>query len=91
MMWSVVLGIGLSLVPPAVFTIAAEVVPPARLGTGYGLLSTLFNVGIFLGIPLVGKVRDITGGYQASFGLMTAFLLAGGFLSVISARLLSNR
>jgi MFS family permease len=85
-LWSLILGMGLSLVPPAVFTIAGEAVPVNRLGTGYGLLTTLFNIGFFLGIPLVGKVRDLTGGYMGSFGLMAGFLLAGAVISLLSRK-----
>jgi MFS family permease len=90
-LWSFILGMGLSMVPPAVFTIAGEAVPSWRLGTGYGLLTTLFNIGFFLGIPLVGKVRDLTGGYMGSFRLMSGFLIAGAVLSLISRKVLSKR
>jgi MFS family permease len=90
-LWSFILGMGLSLVPPAVFTIAGETVPCNRLGTGYGLLTTLFNIGFFLGIPLVGKVRDLTGGYMGSFALMAGFLLAGAVVSLVSRKKLLER
>ncbi|UCG39121.1 MAG: MFS transporter [bacterium] len=90
LLWSIVLGLGLSLVPPAVFTIAGEVLPPSRMGVGYGLLNTLFNLGVFFGIPLVGKARDLTLSYGASFSLMAAFLLLGGLLSLISEKLISK-
>jgi len=89
-LWSVVLGAGISLVAPPVFTIAGQVVSPGRLGTGYGIMNTLFNVGVFAGIPLVGKVRDMTGDYRLSFALMAAFLVAGSALSLVSARMLSE-
>jgi len=89
-LWSIILGAGLSLVPPAVFTLAGEVVPAGRLGTGYGLLTTLFNLGIFIGIPFVGKVHDLTGGYRYSFGLMALFLLLGSLLAIVSGKILSE-
>lgn len=90
-LWSFTLGAGLSLVPPAVFTIAGETVPPASLGKGYGLLTTLFNIGFFLGIPFVGKVRDLTDGYHVSFVIMAVFLVAGAVVSLISGKMLTER
>lgn len=90
-LWSVFLGVGISLVAPSVFTIAGQVVSPERLGTGYGIMNTIFNVGVFVGIPFVGKVRDMTGDYRTSFVLMAAFLLAGSVLSLVSARMLSKQ
>jgi MFS family permease len=88
--WSVVLGVGISLVAPAVFTIAGQVVSPGRLGTGYGIMNTLFNVGMFAGIPVLGKARDMTGDYRLSFALMAALLLVGSVLSLFSAKMLSE-
>lgn len=89
--WSFIAGLGIAMVAPAVFTLAGEVVPSSRTGTGYGILTTLFNVGTFLGIPLVGFARDITADYVAAFGLMVAFLLVGSILAIVTGRMLSER
>jgi len=90
-LWSVLLGVGISMVPPAVFTIAGEVVPPSRVGVGYGLLTAIFNLGIFFGIPMIGNARDITSDYRSSFLLMALIMAMGAVASVISKRLLSKQ
>jgi len=66
-------GLAAAFVPAPVFSLAAQVVTPRRLGLGYGILSMLNNVGIFVGPQLVGFSRDATGSYAASFGLMALF------------------
>jgi nitrate/nitrite transporter NarK len=43
------------------------------LGLGYGILSMLNNIGIFVGPQLAGLGRDATGSYSASFWLMAVF------------------
>jgi MFS family permease len=89
-LWSILLGIGISLVPPAVFTIAGEVVPPSRTGAGFGLMVTIFNVGVFLGIPLVGHAKDLTSTYTLSFILMAIIMAMGAVTTAISMRLVSK-
>ncbi len=66
-------GFTAALIPAPVFSLGAEVVNRERLGMGYGILSTLNNVGIFVGPQLVGLSRDATGSYRASFWLMALF------------------
>ncbi len=87
--WSIVLGAGISLVPPAIFTIVGHMVPPSRIGTGYGILTTVFNLGVFLGIPLIGHARDISGNYASSFITMSVLLVLGTVMGGISYRMLS--
>jgi MFS family permease len=89
-LWSLLLGVGIAMVPPAVFTIAGEVVPPARVGTGFGLLTTIFNLGVFFGIPLIGNVRDLTLSYRSSFILMSIIMGMGAVLAAVSSRLISK-
>jgi len=72
-------GLTAALIPAPVFSLAASVVSRERLGLGYGILSMLNNVGIFVGPQLVGYGRDVTGSYGASFWLMSLFaMLATG-------------
>jgi len=72
-------GFTAALIPAPVFSLVANVVSHERLGLGYGILSMLNNVGIFVGPQLVGYGRDVTGSYGASFWLMSVFaLLATG-------------
>jgi len=82
-LWATTLGIGVSIIPPVVFTLAGEVVPAERAGLGFGLLSTLFNVGVFFGIPLIGSFRDMTGGYGPSFTAMALLAMATSAASLL--------
>lgn len=82
LVWALILGTGVSVIPPVVFTLAGEVVPRERIGMGFGLLSTLFNVGVFFGIPMVGSLRDITGAYGPSFTAMALLALATSVVSL---------
>jgi MFS family permease len=88
--WSTLLGLGISMVPPAVFTIAGEVVPPSRVGTGFGVLTTIFNLGIFFGIPLIGHIRDLTSTYSSSFILMSIIMGMGAAMALLSKLMLSK-
>lgn len=88
---SVFLGIGISMVPPAVFTLAGELVPISRAGTGYGLLTATFNLGVFFGIPLVGRARDMTLSYRSSFILMAVVMGLAGAVAIVSSRSLSKK
>ena len=88
--WSILLGIGISMVPPAVFTMVGEVVPPSRVGTGFGLMTTIFNLGVFFGIPLIGHARDLTSTYRSSFILMSIIMGMGAVVAMLSTRVLSK-
>ena len=88
--WSIVLGLGISLTRPAVFTLLGEVVPASRVGTGYGLLTTIFNLGVFFGIPLIGQVRDLTSSYSTSFIIMAIVMASAAVVSGITMRTISK-
>ena len=88
--WSLLLGIGISMVPPAVFTIIGEVVPPSRAGAAFGLMTTIFNLGVFFGIPLIGHMRDLTLNYRVSFILMSIIMGLGTVVAALSSRMLSK-
>ena len=81
-LWTVLLGLGVSLIPPVIFTMAGEVVSPERIGLGFGLLTAMFNAGVFISIPLAGYIKDLTGTYGASFMLIAAFSFAGGIAAL---------
>jgi MFS family permease len=81
-LWTVLLGLGISLIPPVIFTMAGEVVSPERIGLGFGLLTAMFNAGVFISIPLAGYIKDLTGTYGASFMLIAAFSFAGGIAAL---------
>jgi MFS family permease len=88
--WSILLGVGISIVPPAVFTIVGEVVPPSRVGTGFGLMTTIFNMGVFFGIPLIGHARDLTSTYRSSFIFMSIIMGIGAVVAALSTRMIAK-
>jgi MFS family permease len=88
LIWAIMLGVGVSIIPPVIFTLAGEVVPKDRIGLGFGLLSTIFNIGVFFGIPMIGSLRDIAGAYGPSFIVMALLAMA---TSAASLLLMKNR
>lgn len=56
----VLLGIAFSLVPAAMWPAVAKIVPEYRIGTAYGAMFSLQNLGLF-GVPiLAGYLLDVT-------------------------------
>jgi predicted MFS family arabinose efflux permease len=68
-------GVAAALIPAPIFSLVADVVDHDRLGLGYGILSTILNLGMFVGPQIVGWGRDISGSYTVSFWLMAFFAL----------------
>ena len=79
----VAIGISAALVPASAYSLAADVVSQKRLGWGFGILSMLNNAGVFVGPQLVGLSRDVSGSYQAGFGLMALFAVLSTVTAVI--------
>jgi len=54
----IILGIGFSLVPSAMWPSVAKIIPEKQLGSAYALIFYIQNIGL-MGVPfLVGKVLD---------------------------------
>jgi len=53
-----VLGIAFSLVPAAMWPSVAVIVPEKRLGTAYGLMTSIQNLGLFAFPILAGMITD---------------------------------
>ncbi len=78
------LGAAFVLVPAAMWPSVPLVVEETRVGTAFGLMTALQNLGLGLFPLLNGKLRDVTGSYTATqimfaclgvAGLIFAFLL----------------
>ncbi len=78
------MGIAFSLIPAVMWPSVAIIVDEAKLGTAYGLMTLIQNVGLAAFNFLIGAVNDFTGGYTAGmwifsslgfFGLLFAYLL----------------
>jgi MFS family permease len=81
-----VLGISFSLVPAAMWPSIPFIVEERRLGTAYGLMTLIQNVGLFFFPILIGTVRDRTGNYTASMLIFSLLGFLGLFFSVLLRR-----
>lgn len=78
------MGLSFSLVPAVMWPTVTLIVPANKLGTAYGLMTMIQNIGLFAFNYIIGFVNDATGGYAAGmwifsslgfFGLFFAYLL----------------
>ena len=79
-----IMGISFSLVPAVMWPSVAYIIEESKLGTAYGLMTMIQNIGLAGFNFLIGWVNDLSGGYTAGmwifsslgfFGLFFAFLL----------------
>ena len=54
------LGVAFSLIPAAMWPSVAKIVPENRLGSAYGLMFSIQNIGLWAFPILIGKVLDIS-------------------------------
>lgn len=59
----VVVGVVAAVVPPAVYSLPAGLVPAARVGLAFGFITALSNLGTVVGPALAGAVRDASPGW----------------------------
>lgn len=76
----VVLGISFSLVPAAMWPAIPIMVEEKRLGTAFGLMTLIQNVGLTLFNWLAGRLTDLAGGDYTNTILMFASLGLIGFI-----------
>ncbi len=95
------LGVAFSLIPAAMWPSVAKIVPEHRLGSAYGLMFSIQNIGLWAFPILIGKVLDIsnpgvtpealqagTAAYDYTNPIL--MLTALGFFGVIFALLLKR-
>lgn len=78
------MGIAFSLVPAVMWPYVALVVPEKKLGTAYGLMTMIQNIGLFGFNLLIGWANDISGagagnpgGYQLGMWIFSCLGFAG--------------
>jgi MFS family permease len=88
---TVLIGIAFSLVPAVLWPAVPYVVPATRLGTGYGLMTMLQNIGMMLANLGAGALNDMNGagadnpaGYRP---MLWMFLLLSLFGFIFAAAL----
>jgi predicted MFS family arabinose efflux permease len=82
----VMMGIAFSLIPAAMWPSVALIVEQKKLGTAYGLMTGIQNIGLAGFNLLIGFANDATGGYKTG---MWIFSLSG-FLGMLFAYLLKK-
>jgi len=81
-----IMGFAFSLVPAVMWPTVALVVDNKKLGTAYGLMTMIQNIGLTLFNLMIGAINDVTGGYNAGMWIFS-FL---GFLGLFFSFLLSK-
>ena len=81
----IVLGISFSLVPAAIWPTVPLLVEEKRLGTAFGLMTLIQNIGLTSFPWLAGKITDLSGGNYTNTLIMFASL---GLLGLIFSLLL---
>ena len=85
---TVLIGVSYSLVPAVLWPLAARLVPEARLGTAFALLSVGLNVGIAAANLVAGRLNDAFAAgaaHPAGYLPMMAFFAASGAVGFLLA------
>jgi MFS family permease len=69
----ILMGIFSAMIPAPIYSLPPEMLKPANVGLGFGVISTCSSIGLFVAPYLVGKVKDLTGSYHWSFILISVF------------------
>ncbi|MEJ5286563.1 MAG: putative MFS-type transporter [Candidatus Kapaibacterium sp.] len=84
-----IMGIAFSLIPAVMWPSVAYVVDEEKLGTAYGFMTMIQNIGLFATNILIGKVNEITQGYTTGMWIFSFFGIFGvlfGYLLLKSNR-----
>ncbi|MBN2412020.1 MFS transporter [candidate division KSB1 bacterium] len=82
----VFMGVAFSLIPAAMWPSVALIVKEQQLGTAYGLMTMIQNIGLFGFNLLIGFANDISGGYRAGMWLFSTLGFAGLFFAFMLKR-----
>lgn len=78
-----VLGVAFSLVPAIMWPSVAMIINPKRLGTAYGVMTMMQNIGLNIFNSLAGWLNDATGNYQAMMLMFASLGLFGLIFSIL--------
>lgn len=82
-----IMGISFSLVPAVMWPSVAYIIEESRLGTAYGLMTMIQNIGLAGFNFLIGWVNDFSGGYTAGMWIFSSL----GFFGLLFALLLRRQ
>lgn len=72
-----IMGIAFSLVPAVMWPSVAIVVPESKLGTSYGVMTMIQNIGLFATNIIIGYVNEFTKGYTVGMWIFSIFGVLG--------------
>lgn len=78
-----VMGIAFSLVPAAMWPSLPLIIEESRLGTAYGLMTMIQNIGLAVFPFVIGWVRDYTGNYSAAMLVFSSLGVIGFVFSIL--------
>jgi MFS family permease len=79
---TVLLGVAFSLVPAVLWPAVAKYVEPQQLGTAYGLMTMLQNIGMTAANVVAGRLNDVNGASAANPSGYDGMLWFFGLLSL---------
>ncbi|PTL54282.1 hypothetical protein C7Y72_21280 [Paraconexibacter algicola] len=82
---ALVMGLGFSLLFPALALVAISANPPERRGAALGAFTAFFDIGVGVGGPLAGAIASLTG-YTEAFLVAAACAVIAAALGVLAAR-----
>jgi MFS family permease len=77
------MGIAFSLIPAVMWPSVALITDKSKLGTAYGLMTMIQNIGLFSFNLLIGIANDISGGYTAGMWIFSLLGFAGMFFAYL--------
>ncbi|MBD3288939.1 MFS transporter [candidate division KSB1 bacterium] len=86
----IILGLSFSLVPAALWPALPLIVKESQIGTAYGVIAMVQNVGLFAFPLAVGIIRDATGSYNPAM-IMFAILGVFGLIFAIWLKYLETK
>lgn len=72
-----IMGIAFSLIPAVMWPSVAYVVDNDKLGTAYGVMTMIQNIGLFTTNILIGYVNEVTKGYTTGMWIFSIFGIFG--------------
>jgi len=78
-----IMGIAFSLVPAAMWPSLPLIIEESRLGTAFGLMTMIQNLGLAIFPFVIGWVRDCTGSYSAAMLVFSSLGVIGFVFSVL--------
>jgi MFS family permease len=82
----IILGISFVLIPAAIWPSIPLIVPRETVGTGFGLMTMIQNVGLALFPVLNGRLRDMTHSYTSSQIMFASLGIAGLVFAILLKR-----